>query len=308
MTGPSLPAARADNVPLGIGMMLLAVFLFSIMNVLVKTLTAGYSINQVVFFRSVFALLPVLAMLMATPGGFAGLRTRRPLGHLWRGTVGFVAIFLTFWSFGLLPLADAVSITFAAPLIMTALAQPVLGEKVGVHRWSAVLVGFAGVLLIVQPDGHVFTLGALVALSAAFGQAVAMITVRHLSRTEPPVTIVFWLFVLTSTYSGVTLPWTWQSPTLTDWGLFILTGVVGGGGQLCLTKAFSLAPAGSVSPFNYTQVLWAALFGWILWDHVPADHVVLGAAVVAASGLYILHRETRRKRPVVQATPPSSGD
>lgn len=290
-------------------MMLASVFCFSIMNVMVKMLTDTLPVVEVTFFRSFFALIPVAGIIAAQDGWRASLRTERPFAHIWRGLVGITSMSAMFWSFHLLPLGDAVALTFAAPLFLTALSVPILGEKVGIHRWSAVLVGFVGVLIIVQPSGDVFRIGSLVALIAAAGQATAVMTVRQLSRTEPPNTIVFYFTFSTTIIIGFALPFVWQSPTPTQWGLLAVMGFLGGCGQLFVTRAYSLAQAAAIAPLNYGSLLFAVLFGWILWGDVPSTTMSLGAGIVAASGLYILHRETRRRKEITSTQPPpGAGD
>ncbi|PWC44803.1 DMT family transporter [Azospirillum sp. TSO22-1] len=289
---------RVDNAPRGILMMLVAVFLFSILNVLVKVTAEDYPLTQVTFFRNAFALLPVWATVMAQ-GGFGSIRTARPMGHLWRSCVGLTSMTLMFWSFHLLPLADAVALNFAAPLFLTALSVPLLSEQVGVHRWSAVAVGFVGVLIIVRPSPDMLNLGAIVALGAALAQSFAMIAIRQLSTSETANSIVFYFTLTTTLLSALTLPFAWRTPDLWGFALLVATGLVGGTAQLFMTRAYTLAPAAVIAPFNYASIVWAALFGWTLWYEVPDLHVVAGAAVVVASGCYILHRETLKHRAVV---------
>lgn len=286
---------RVDNAPRGILMMLIAVFLFSILNVLVKATTADYPLTQVTFFRNAFALLPVWATVWAQ-GGFRTIRTTRPMGHLWRACIGLLSMTLMFWSFHLLPLADAVALNFAAPLFLTALSVPLLSEKVGIHRWSAVGVGFIGVLVIVRPGHDMLQLGALVALGAALAQSFAMIAIRQLSSSESANTIVFHFTLTTTLLSALTLPFAWHTPDLLGFGLLAMTGLVGGAAQLFMTRAYTLAPAAVIAPFNYASIVWAALFGWMLWHDVPEWHVLAGATIVVASGCYILHRETVKHR------------
>ncbi|MBP2232003.1 drug/metabolite transporter (DMT)-like permease [Azospirillum agricola] len=312
MTSPpqttSKPHRRVDNTPLGIAAMFGSVFLFSMMNVLVKLLTERFPVAEVSFFRSFFALIPVCVAIHLGDGFARTLRTRHPWGHLGRSMIGLTTMVAMFWSFHLLPLGDAIALNFAAPLFLTALSVPLLAEKVGIHRWSAVLVGFAGVLIIVQPSGDVLNLGAMVALGGAFGNAFAVIAIRQLSRTEPPNTIVFYFTLITTLALGLALPFDWVTPTATEWALLVAMGLLGGGGQMLVTRAYSLAPAAVVAPLNYSSLLLAVLFGWALWGDVPTGTMALGAAVVMASGLYILHRETRRRVAVTRAIPPGSGD
>nr|WP_247886971.1 DMT family transporter [Azospirillum sp. SYSU D00513] len=287
-------------------MMLGSVFFLSIMNALVKIVAEHHPVNQVAFFRSAFALIPAL-IAIRLHGSWAELRTDHPLGHVKRSAMGLMSMLLVFLSFSLLPLGEAVAMTFSAPLFLTALSVPLLGEKVGLHRWSAVLVGFAGVLVMVRPDGEIVNLGALAALGAALTQAFAMIAIRQMSRTEAPNTIVFHFTAICTLVTALTLPFGWVTPTPADLALLVTTGLVGGCAQLCLTRAYSLAPAAAVAPFTYVSLLWAVLFGWFLWQEVPTVHMMAGAALVSASGLYILYREARRGRSKpVTGTPPGA--
>lgn len=297
-----------DNTPLGIAAMFGSVFFFAMMNVLVKLLVERFPVIEVTFFRNFFALIPVCVAIQMN-GGFArSLRTRHPLGHLGRAAIGLSTMLAMFWSFHLLPLGDAIALNFAAPLFLTALSVPLLAEKVGIHRWSAVLVGFVGVLIIARPSGDVLNLGAGVALLGALGNAFAVIAIRQLSRTEPPNTIVFYFSLLSTLMLGLALPFNWVTPGPTDWLLMLAMGLTGGAGQMLVTRAYSLAPAAVVAPLNYTSLLLGALFGWMVWGDVPTGAMLAGAAVVMASGLYILHRETRRKATPSAPEPPGAGD
>lgn len=307
MTVRSLPAPRIDNAPLGIVMMLGSVLLFSLMNVLVKLVAATYPVTEVVFFRSLIALIPV-GLTVAMQGGASSLRTARPLGHLWRSTVGMATMFLMFWSVDLLPLADATALNFTSPLFLTALSVPLLGERVGVHRWSAVAVGFVGVLILVRPGSDVLEIGSLVAIGAALGQALAMIAIRQLSGTDSPNTIAFYFTVACTAISGFTLPFAWVTPTWVDLGVLTAIGILGGGAQLLVTRAYTLTQAAVVAPFTYTSIVFATFFGWLIWNELPDAWSWVGIAIVVASGLYILHREKRRRAAVVRAAAPAAGE
>lgn len=292
MSAPSF-ASGSDNPKLGIGLIVISTLLFSVLWCLVKVLSERYPVNEVAFFRNAFGLVPVLMMIAASSGRRL-MHAHRLAGHIWRSVIGVTSMLLGFWSYHLMPLADAVAISFAAPLMVTALSVPLLGEKVGIHRWTAVVVGFGGVLVIVHPSSQVFSLGALVAISAAFAGSLAMVTVRQLNRIDRPLTIVFYFTLLSSLFTALPLPFSWITPTPMDWGLAMLMGLVGGTGQYFMTRAFALAPAALVSPFNYAGLLWATGFGWLIWGDIPAPHVFVGAFIVMASGLFILYREIRK--------------
>jgi len=289
---------KNDKTLLGIGLMLGSVIMFLVLNSLVKLLGERYPINQIIFFRNTFAMLPVLVALLAHGDGFAQLKTAHPWGHLWRGVVGLVSMALLFWSYTLLPLAKAVSLNFTSPLIITALSVPMLGEKVGVHRWSAVAFGFVGVVAMLNPGADAALFGSTIALIAAFGQSVAVTTVRQLSRTESTNTIVFYFTLFTALMGAASLPFSWK-PIVSweDFSLLAVAGLTGGIAQLLMTQAYALAPTSVVAPFNYISIVLATLVGWVVWSEVPTMRIIVGSVFVIASGLYILYRETVRKVP-----------
>ena len=167
-------------------------------------------------------------------------------------------------------------------------------------------MGFVGVLVIVRPSADMLNLGALVALGAALSQSFAMIAIRQLSTSESANTIVFYFTLTTTLLCALALPFAWTTPDLKGFVLLASTGLVGGMAQLFMTRAYTLGPAAVIAPFNYASIVWAALFGWMLWNEVPAWHVLAGAAVVVASGCYILHRETVRRRSAVAV--PAAGE
>lgn len=294
---------KKDNIPLGIALMLGSVVLFMVLNAAVKALGESYPVNQIVFFRNAIALLPVSIAVLSGPTGARVLRTRRPLGHLWRTVIGLSTMCLIFWAYTLLPLADATALNFTSPIFATALSVPLLGERVGIHRWSAVVFGFIGVVVIVDPGAGMMNMGTIVALVAAFGQAVAVSTIRQLSRTEPSGTIVFYFTFLTTVFSALTLPFSWTPiASWFDFSIFAAAGLSGGIAQLLMTRAYSLAPTPVLSPFNYVSIAIAALVGWLFWAEIPSVHTIVGSCIVIASGLYILYRETVRH---VEPKPPT---
>jgi drug/metabolite transporter (DMT)-like permease len=282
----------------GIALMLASVFLFTAMDGVVKWLAPHYPTAMLVFCRSLFAFVP-LAFLLARSGGLAILKTERPYDHLLRAGIGFASLMGFFYSFGAMQLADVVAISFSAPLFMTALSVWLLGEEVRIFRWAAVAVGFVGVLLIVQPGGSAFQPVALVALGASVLYALAMIQVRKLSSTEAAPTIVFYFTLFSVAASGVQLPFVWIAPRPEDYPLLVTIGLLGGIAQLLMTQAYRFAPVSVIAPFDYTHMLWAVAIGWLVWSELPTAMTAAGSAVVVASGLFILYRETRRARPNV---------
>ncbi len=294
---PSAGAAPAASETLrGIVSILLAIALFGVMDAMIKALASAYPTAQLVFFRSCFALLP-LGVAVARSGGLGMLKTRRPLAHVARSCAGLGSMACFFASYASLPLAEVYAIAFAAPLMLTALAGPMLGEQVGWRRWCAVLVGFAGVLVILRPGSDVLSAAALLCLAGTVLYALAMVTIRKLSATETTVSIVFY-FTLTCTLAGAAamLP-AWVTPrSAADLAMLVGTGIVGGLAQLLMTNAFRRAPAATLAPFEYTGLLWGISFGWLFFGEWPDSIVFVGAGIVAAAGLYIVHREAVRHR------------
>lgn len=283
---------------LGIVLRVAAMACMACMAALVKaTAERGAPVLEIIFFRNAFAFVPVLLYIWRT-SGFSVLKTSRPGGHAARSAIGLTGMVCGFTAVSMLPLTESTALSFAAPLFMTALSAPILKERVGGHRWAAVLVGFVGVLIMVRPDPtHMATLGTLLALAGALGSAGAMIAIREIGRTEPGPTIVFY-FTLAGMLLGLaSLPFGgWVIPDMTTLVMLICTGLLGGIGQLLLTEALRRAPVAVVAPFDYIQLIWAAIIGYLVWDELPRAATLAGACVVAASGVYILLRETRRFR------------
>jgi len=286
--------ATASTVPRGIASMLLAVAIFSCMDGLIKWLSATYPTIEIVFFRSAFAFLPLLPALLR--GGRATLRTRRPFVQTGRAALGLVSMAAVFYCFRQMPLADVFGIAFSAPISVTAFSVPLLGERVGMRRWSAVVVGFLGVLVMVRPDSGLFASASWIALFATVLYALGQIFVRDLTRTETTTCIVFYVTLTTTVVSATAMPFVWVMPDPGDAALLAAVGILGGLAQLAFTRAFRLAPAAVVSPFDYTGLLYAGVIGYYVWGDVPTPTFLVGAAIVMASGLYILHRETRLAR------------
>jgi len=291
----TLPLATGRSATLrGIAVFLAAILAFAVMDTLIKTVSARYGTWQIMLFRSGFALLPIL-WLVAREGGVSALRTRRLSGHVGRALVGVGAVFCFFYSFAHLPLADVYAISFAAPLIITALATPLLGETVGWRRWAAVLVGFAGVMIMLRPGTGVVNPVALIALAGAGFYALTAIFMRRLSLTETNAAITFYFMVTTTLVGGVMTAVTgWRPPPPPDLLLLALIGIVGGIALILMTQAFRLASPAVLAPFEYSGILWATGFGWAVFGDVPDRFILTGSAVVIGAGLYILHRETLR--------------
>ena len=292
-----MSAAPAQNRLLGIGLRIGAATSFGLMAAAIKLGSArGVSVPELAFYRFAFGLPPLLAWIGLTRN-FGAWRTARPLAHLVRGMLGLATMVCAFAALTYLPLAEAATIGFAAPLFSVILSALVLGEAVGRHRWSAVALGLVGVLIVIRPSGsHLPAAGLAFAVAAAFGTAAVTITLRQIGRTEATPTIVLWFTLFSMAVTALFLPWYGRWHDGPTWAILIGLGLAGGMGQLFLTSALRFAPVAVVVPFDYAQLLWAVLLGWALWDTHPPASTWAGAAVIVISGLYTLYREHKLGR------------
>ncbi|NJS13495.1 MAG: DMT family transporter [Sphingopyxis sp.] len=292
----SVPAAPAPtNMVGGIALRLVAMLGLSLMFVVVKLVAdRGIHLVESLFWRQAFALPFVFAWAL-THGGIAILKTDRLAAHSRRAAMGLGGMAMNFGGMILLPMAEATTISLSVPIFATIFAAILLGEPTGRARWSAVVLGFVGVLLVVQPGGSGFDsshlTGALVALGGAVMTALITIAVRDLGRTETAVSIVFWFSFLSLIPLGLALPFVVQSHSPAEWGLLVLLGLSGAIVQMCLTGALRLAPVSVVIPMDYSSLLWAIAFGWWFFGTLPAASTWLGAPIIIASGLFIAWRE-----------------
>jgi drug/metabolite transporter (DMT)-like permease len=288
-----------ERVGLGIGCAVVGVAFMATLDATAKFLGEGYGVVQLVFFRNFFGLLFLLALL-ARSGGINSLRSRLPLFHGLRAGFALGATFSFFIGLQFMPLAEAFAITFTAPIFITVLSIPVLGEKVGLRRWTAVVVGFVGVVILLRPGSDALRVEALLPLTAALCYAFVMLLSRKLSQREPVTSVLFWTALVGSIASGAALPFDWLSPTPRDWALFVLLGLLGSVTMWFMTLAYRHAPAAVVAPFDYTILLWGLLIGWLVWHELPDPQIWPGVAILIACGLYITHRETRPGRRIAQ--------
>lgn len=267
---------------------------FGVMAAMIKLgYDRGVSTPELVFYRFSIGLIPLIAWILAT-GNHRAWRTANPGAHVTRGLIGLATMMFAFSALDYLPLAEATTIGFAAPLFAVALSALVLGEQVGLHRWSAVVAGLAGVLIVMQPQrGEMPVAGLLIALAGAFGTACVTITIRRISRTEGTQTIVLWFTLFAVAASGLLMPFFARAHDGGTWMILTGLGLAGGTAQILLTASLRHAPVSVVAPFDYAQLLWAVLFGWLIWEAYPLPSTWAGAAVIVASGLYTVHRERR---------------
>jgi drug/metabolite transporter (DMT)-like permease len=288
----------AEQRPLaGIALRLLTALLLAVMFALVKLAsTRGVNVVESLFYRQCGSAVAATAFVTVGPG-FDSLKTHRVWAHVGRMALGVTAMGLNFVAFILLPLAEATTIGFSVPIFSVILAALMLHEPTGKWRWGAVAVGFAGVLLIVQPgSGDVPLVGASVALVAALLTASVTIVIRRLGATERAATTVFWFAVSSLVPLGLLMPWFAGNHDLASWGILAGMAVAGGLAQLTLTGALRLAPVALIMPMDYTSLLWAVLLGSWLFGELPSPWTWVGAPIIIASGLVIVWREHRLHR------------
>lgn len=295
------PFALHRKPLLGLAYMAAAILLFSAMDAAAKWLTTGYSVVEIALLSRL--LSPFLSLGVALhQGGILTLRTQHPVWHLARATANGVTLMTFFAALFYLPLADTVAITFVSPLVMCALAVPILKEHVGPRRWIAIVIGFAGVLVITQPSGVGFGLGAALALAAALGSAFEIILTRRMSATESSHSILFWSSSLMIVAFGSVVPFVWTTPAAGDWPAIAILALSGSCAQFGLVQAFRYGEVSLLAPLEYSALIWAALFGYLLWGDLPTLPVLGGVAIIIASSAYVAHREGRERG---QATGPT---
>jgi drug/metabolite transporter (DMT)-like permease len=285
-------AVRKSDIPLGILFMIAASLLFAASSALAKWLVALYPVGEVMFFRS-FSSLVICAIFILPFTGFAVFATNRPRDHIARGLSQSISQTFTVIALWLMPLAGAVAINFSAPLFSALISIVFLRERSGAVRWTALIAGFLGVLI--DPGADSLQIGALFALANAVMYGSVTVAVRGMSKTESANTLLMWQMVTLAFFHTFLLFFGFTWPTPADAGLLVASGLINVAAQYCWTRALHLAPATAVSPFYYFLLVWALLIGFVVWDEVPTIGLLIGSAVVVASGLFLLLHEARRK-------------
>ncbi len=275
----------------GIAYMCTGVLCMVALDVTVRTLLENYALAQVILLRSVFAMV-LIELIIVQRRQTHVLRTRRAGWHVFRSLLMTGSMFTFFYALKLLPLADVTAIVFAAPLIVTALSRPFLGEHVGPWRWAGVLAGFTGVLIVVRPGFGVVHPAALVALLGATFYSGLALTARRLAGTESIWSLSLYSFIGPTLVAGIASLGRWEMPDPVSWVLFLLSGLFGAVAFLCINSAYGRAPAAIIVPFEYTALIWATGAGYLFWGEIPGLHTWLGSGIIIASGLLILFRET----------------
>ena len=297
MSDASAPArgVTARDVRTGIVLMLCGTALFGCGESVVKLLTRHYDTVQIVWGRYVFHAVVFLAIFART-GIVAQMRTARPWLQFSRSAILLLGTLLFFGALRYLPLADAVAINFFAPLLVTAFSIPILGEQVGIRRWIAILVGFAGVMVIIRPGLGVMHWAAILPLGTAVCYALYQVLTRIAGRTDHARTSLFWSAAVGTVVMSIIVPFDWTAPDAMGWVMMAATGCVFGFGHYLLIKGLERAPASVLAPFIYSQLIWAVTLGFLVFGDFPDGFSILGALIVTGSGLYVWHRETRRTR------------
>ena len=293
-----------------IALKLLATLTFSAMYVAIR-LAGSVPVGEVVFFRAFFALVPLFVVATFTVGLRAVFRTQRLHVHMLRSVMGVTSMFLNFAALKMLPLADLTGFSFVMPIFAVVLAALLLREQVGPWRGTAVVIGFGGVLLMINPNGgsgsilaHGLSPGAGLALLGALLSAFVVIFIRQMSTTERSETIVFYFMLVTALAGALTMLW-WRAPltpVMTAW--LVTAGLLGGIGQICMTYSYRYAEPSLLAPFDYVAMVWAALFGFAVFGEVPERWVLAGAAIVVSSGLFIVWRERQLHKVTPEPVPP----
>jgi drug/metabolite transporter (DMT)-like permease len=290
--------ATASSRPLlGIALKVGATLVFMFMAVIARGFGDTFPVGQVVFFRSLFAFVPIGIVMLYSGMRIGDLATKAPWAHARRATTGVFAMFTYFSSLMYLPIADVTAISFTSPLIVVVLAAVLLGETVRAYRWSAVGAGFVGVMIMVSPhlgeglSGAGASTGVMLAFANAFFVAFTMIFIRLMTASEPALVIAFYFQLACTLVSACTLPFAWVTPSGSELVLLATLGLLGGVGQLLMTNSYRFAEASTLANFDYAAMIWAILLGWLFFSELPEPAVYVGAVVVIASGLFIVWRE-----------------
>src|SRR5438874_9147979 len=279
---PSIPDERSAPLA-GIGLMLLSILMFSCGDALGKFMVATYSLGQLLWLRACAALIVLLPMIWRNRADFA--RLERPWLQLLRVTLSTIEVAAFFVATVYLPLADVITYYLACPIFVTALSGIVLREKIGWRRWSAVLIGFCGVLIALRPSASSVSWPALIALAGSTSFAFLMLITRSL-RATPDIVLASTQFGGTFTLGALMAPFGWVAPSFASLGLFALAGAISVSALMCVNRSLKLAPASVVVPYQYSMIVWAVMFGYVVFGDVPQLATIIGAAIIIAAGIY----------------------
>ena len=285
---------KLQNHHKGMLWIILSVFCFTVVNAVIKETTARYPLNEIVFFRFFFAIIPTALILFRTHGR-SGFVIKKPTFQILRALFGVVGLSTMFYSFGHMPLADSMAISFSVTLFAVIFALPILKERPTQKHLLAVLLGFAGVIFIAKPTGHVWSIAAVCGIVGAAMDSITLTTGRKLALNHvTPEQTSFFFCIVATIVSALTLPFSGVIPQGTDWAMLFLLGFGGGVAQYCITKGFAMAPAAVAAPMIYTASVWSVLIGYIFWSEVPLVTTFVGMGMIIAGGVYIGYLQSRK--------------
>jgi drug/metabolite transporter (DMT)-like permease len=290
---PEEKPLHRDRIALGMATSAASIFMLNTMNVFAKLLSPTHSVIEVAFYRNAIAVAPFAVWIFLLGRRDLLKINSRPDAIVLRSVIGTISLVATFKAFNFLPMADAQALFFTSSLFLPVMGWLFLKERVGAHRWSAVLIGFLGMIVIVRPTGDVNMMGVTFALSAALMHASLGTLLRVLGRTERPETVTFYFLVIGTAMTGLAMPFVGKIPQMSEIPLFIGAGISGAFAQIFLSAAFKYAPVALVTIFNYTGIVWATGYGWFIWGDWPGPPVWIGATIIVASSLFIVWRENR---------------
>lgn len=274
---------------------ILAFFMLAVMNVFAKLLSDTHHVIEIAFYRNLIATIPFLFLIFVMKKKEIPKINQRPLGIIIRAVIGTISLIVTFAAFSVMPMADTTAFLFTSSLFIPILGIIFLSEKVGPFRWGAILIGFVGVIIMLQPNGAFNALGVTLALSAAFMHATLQTILRYLGKTEKPETITFYFVAIGTLVAALPLPWFFTMPTWEDVPLLLGVGFTGVMAQFLLSVAFGNAPAAVVTVFNYSGLIWATFFGWMIWQDWPSNAIWIGGSIVIISNIFVIWRESKKR-------------
>lgn len=301
----SVKSEQKDSILTAIGFALINAFMLAAMSLAAKQLSAYFGPFEITFFRNAFSTIALIIWFyFANKTDF--FKTDKPLMHLFRGTIGTIGIVLGAWALSMMPLAETTILLFTSPLFTVLLSYPLLGERVGPYRLSAVAAGFIGVIIMANPLNENLTqlplLGIIVGLGWGFSSGMVDIWLRLMGKTENPNTTTFYFVLFGSIVTGMHWPFANVTPlsfSISALGLIGILGITGLSSQLAKTYSYKLAEASLIAPIMYTMIVWAMLFDYIFWNKIPQMNVITGASLIIASNLFILYRERRKKSSII---------
>jgi drug/metabolite transporter (DMT)-like permease len=287
------PRDRIDQTIVGMGCAIGAFFMFAVMQTFAKLLSEHHHVAEIAFYRNAIGLLPFLYMIYIKGRRDIIVIKTSPKSIVTRSTLGALSLIVTFAAFAALPMADATAFLFTSSLIIPALGFFFLKELVGPYRWSAIIVGFIGVLIMLQPTGEGNLTGVMLALSAAMLHAILQIMLRALGKTESPETVTFYFIFIGMFVCLIPMPLIFAVPRWEEIPLILGVGISGVIAQMLISTAYKHAQASIVTVFNYSGIIWATLFGWMFWNEWPDEAILAGGFIVIASNVFIIYREQK---------------